>query len=180
MGFIKKYKSLFLLLFGALLTFLLFKVPFLNNFLSNLHRLGYLGALIAGILFVYSFTVGFGILILTILAREYSPLLLTLIASLGAMLGDLLVFKIVKDSLRGELMSLYRRLDKNYLIINFLKKKHLRWVLPFLGLFLIASPFPDEIGVSLVGMSNMNKFSFALITYGLNFFGIFLLIKILV
>lgn len=180
MKLVKKYKNLFLFLVGILVTFLLFKIPIFSNFLSSLHSLGYLGAFIAGLLFVYSFTVGFGILILTVLAREYSPLLLALIASLGAMLGDLLVFKIVKDNLKGELMSLYRKIDRNYLLVKFLKKKKLRWIIPFLGLFLIASPFPDEIGVSLVGFSRMNKVSFALITYVLNFIGIFLLIKVLV
>lgn len=180
MKLIKKYKNLFLFLIGIIATFLLLKIPFLNNFLSSLHRLGYLGALIAGLLFVYSFTVGFGILILTVLAKEYTPLILALVASLGAMLGDLLVFKIVKDNLKGELMFLYRKIDRNYSLVKFLKKKKLRWVLPFLGLFLIASPFPDEIGVSLVGFSKMNKITFALITYILNFIGIFLLIKVLV
>jgi uncharacterized membrane protein YdjX (TVP38/TMEM64 family) len=180
MGFLYRYKNLFLLLLGVLVALLVLRIPFLNELLLKTSNLGYFGALIAGFLFVYGFTVSFGVLLLTVLAKDFSPLVLALISSLGAMLGDLVVFKIVRDSLKGELMSLYRKIDKNYFLVRILKKKHFRWVLPFLGLFLIASPFPDEIGVVLVGFSRMNKFSFALITFILNFFGIFLLVKVLV
>jgi hypothetical protein len=47
--------------------------------------------------------------------------------------------------------------------------------MPTIGAIIIISPFPDEIGVALMGLTRMNKLSFLVLTYILNSVGIFIL-----
>ena len=46
-----------------------------------------------------------------------------------------------------------------------------------IGAIIIASPFPDEIGVSLMGISKMKTYQFILISFLLNAIGIFLVVS---
>ncbi|PIU22301.1 MAG: hypothetical protein COT14_01790, partial [Candidatus Diapherotrites archaeon CG08_land_8_20_14_0_20_30_16] len=51
-------------------------------------------------------------------------------------------------------------------------------MLGFAGL-IIASPLPDELGITILAMSrNISEFSFVLISYVLNTFGIFVILGI--
>jgi hypothetical protein len=176
---IKRYKSLVLFLLGIVFAFFLFQWIFLRDFLIGLNTFGYLGGFIAGILFVSSFTVGIAVLIISILAQNLHPLFLALIVGLGAVFGDLIVLRLVKNSLKDELDDIYKLLDKKQLIKKILRKKYLKWIAPFLGVFLIASPFPDEIGIMLFGMSKIKESHFVVISFLLNTFGIYLLIRLL-
>lgn len=179
MNLFKKYKNLIFFFGGIFFAILLSKLSLVSNFLINLHHLGYLGALFGGILFVYSFTVGFGIVILTILAKNLPILPLALVAGIGSVLGDLFVFKLIKDNLKDELEDIYKIIDKKQVIKKILKIKYLKWFLPILGIFIIASPFPDELGIALVGISNVKKSHFMLASFLLNSMGIYLLISLI-
>ena len=50
-------------------------------------------------------------------------------------------------------------------------------MLPVIGAIIIASPLPDELGVSLMGMSQMKASRFILLSYILNSIGIFLVVS---
>lgn len=47
----------------------------------------------------------------------------------------------------------------------------------YIGAFIIASPFPDEIGVSLMGISKLKTYQFLLIAFALNILAVFLIIS---
>lgn len=145
-------------------------------FLLNLGKFGYLGAFIAGILFVSTFTVSTGIVILFVLAEKLSPVEIGIIAGLGAVIGDITIFSFVKDSLLNEISPIYKRIGGDHLT-KVLHTKYFGWTLPVVGAILIASPLPDEIGVSLMGISKMKKYKFMLISFVLNAIGIFLVIS---
>jgi len=55
--------------------------------------------------------------------------------------------------------------------------EELGWTLPVIGAIIIASPFPDEIGVSLVGISKIKTYQFLLVSFILNAIGIFLVVS---
>ena len=50
-------------------------------------------------------------------------------------------------------------------------------MLPIIGAIIIASPFPDEIGVSLMGLSKLSTPKFIFISYILNSIGLFLIVS---
>ncbi len=48
--------------------------------------------------------------------------------------------------------------------------------MPFIGAVVIASPLPDEAGISLLGMSKIRPWQFFVVTFALNALGIFIVV----
>jgi len=145
--------------------------------LLNLGSFGYLGAFIAGMLFVSTFTVATGAVILLVLAEKLSPLEIGIIAGFGAVLGDFTIFKFVKDGLANEIQEVYKKIDHNNNLLKLLHTKYFSWMFPVLGAIVIASPLPDEIGVSLLGIGKMKTYQFLIFSFILNAVGIFIVVS---
>lgn len=171
------YKNITLFLFSIIIAFILSRYEPFHNFLLNLGNLGYLGAFLSGILFVSTFTVATGIVILLVLAEKLSPIEIGIIAGLGAVIGDFTIFRFIKDSLTYELTIIYDHVDVDHHFTKVLHSKYFSWTLPVIGALIIASPFPDEIGVSLMGISKMRTYQFLLVSFILNAIGIFLVVS---
>jgi uncharacterized membrane protein YdjX (TVP38/TMEM64 family) len=58
--------------------------------------------------------------------------------------------------------------------MRILHSKYFSWTVPFLGALIIISPLPDEIGVSMMGISSIDTRRFALLSFVLNCIGVFL------
>jgi hypothetical protein len=171
-----KYKNLTIFFASLVLAFVLVQLNFFRQLLFELGNWGYVGAFLAGALFVLSSTAAIGSVILFILAEKLSPLEIGIIAGLGAMVGDLTIFRFVKDNLANELEPLYERFGGNHLN-HVLHSKYFHWTLPLIGALIIASPLPDEVGVSLMGISKMKTHKFVFISFLLNAAGIFIVIS---
>lgn len=172
-----KYKNLSLVAASLILAILIFRYEPLHVFLLNLGNLGYIGAFIAGILFVSTFTVSIGAVVLLILAEKLSPLELGLIGGLGGVVGDFTIFHFLKDNLAQEIELVYNRIDSKHHFIKLLHTKYFSWTLPVLGAVIIASPFPDELGVSLISISKMKTYQFLIISFVLDVISVFLIIS---
>lgn len=172
-----KYKNLTYFAFSIFFASLIFRSEQLHSFVLNLGGLGYIGAFFAGILFVSTFTVATGAVILLILAEQLSPVEIGVIAGLGAVLGDFTIFRFIKDNLTQEIVSIYNRIDGDHHFTKVLHSRYFGWTLPVIGAIIIASPFPDEIGVSLMGISKMNTYQFLVLSFILNATGIFLVVS---
>ncbi len=169
-----KYKHLFFLLLSIIVSIILYKNHTLNALMLNLENLGYVGVFITGILFVSAFTVITSIVIIAGLASKLSPLEIGVIGGLGAVVGDLTIFRFIRNDLIEEITPIYKRLGGNH-ITRIANKKYCRWLLPIIGAIIIASPFPDEIGVGLMGLSKMKTYQFIIISFILNTIGIYLI-----
>lgn len=172
-----KYKNLTLLFLSILVAFFLSQYEPFHMLLLNLGNFGYLGAFIAGILFVSTFTVATGAVILLVLAERLSPIEIGIIAGLGAVVGDFLIFRFIKDNLASEVNDIYEHIDGNHHIKRIFHTKYFSWTLPVIGAIIIATPFPDEIGVSLMGISKMKAYKFLVVSFVLNTIGIFLIVS---
>lgn len=172
-----KYKNLILMILGITIAIFLSKNESFVSLLLHIGKLGYIGAFLGGVLVVSSFTVGIGAVILVILSKEIPLLLLSLLAGIGALTGDLIIFKFVKDGLFNEIESIYNNIDSRHHIIKLLHTKYYAWALPVIGALIIASPLPDELGVTLLGLSKTSTPKFALISFTLNTLGILLIIS---
>lgn len=166
-----KYKNLTLLALTITLTFSLSRFEAYHQFLLGLGQLEYLGAFVAGAAFVSTFTAAPGALTLLILTQNLPLLPLGVAAGAGAMVCDLLVFKFVRDGLAGEVENIYEQFGGRHLN-HLLHTKYFHWTLPVIGALLIASPLPDEIGVSLMGISRMKTKHFMVVSFLLNTLGI--------
>ena len=172
-----KYKNLSLLGVSLIIAVILFRLESFHQFLLGLGDLGYIGAFIAGILFVSTFTVATGGVILLVLSEKLSPVAIGIFAGLGAVLGDFTIFRFVRDNLAGELKAIYNHIDHNNHLVRILHTKYFSWTFPVFGAIIIASPLPDEIGVSLMGISRMKTYKFLILSFILNASGIFLVIS---
>lgn len=172
-----KYKNLTFLLLSLLIAVFLFRSETFHTYLLHLNGIGYFGAFIAGMLFVSTFTVASGAIILLVLAEELSHIGIGIVAGAGAVLGDYIIFRSIRNKdLINEVKHLFEffRSEK---VSHLIHTKYFSWTLPVVGALLIASPLPDELGVSLLGLSKMKPFQFLFVSFLLNAIGIFLVVS---
>ena len=173
-----KYPKLVLLLLTILIACFLFKARTFAPFHNFLLSLGYFGTFIAGMLFSYGFTASPATAILLILAKEQNILFSGVIGGAGALISDLIIFKFIRLTFDDELNMLSNGRFSEYFSGNSrgLFKKYFVQVLAG---FIIASPLPDEIGVSLLAASRViSTKTFSVIAYSLNTAGIFIVLII--
>jgi len=172
-----RYKNLTIVFIGVILAIILSRNEVFHSFLLHLGNWGYIGAFLAGILFVSTFTVATSALVLLVLTETLSPIEIGLIAGLGAVVGDMLIFNLIKDNLANEIEEIYDQMDSGHHLKKLFHSKYFSWSLPVFGAVIIASPLPDEMGISLLNLSKMSTLKFILISYILNSIGIFLVVS---
>jgi len=171
------YKNLTFFGLGIVIGLVLLKTPLFREMIFHLGSFGYVGAFIGGILFVSTFTVSIGTTLLLLLAETVHPIGIGLIAGIGAVVGDLVIFQYIRN--RGMISEIkhlveYFGGDK---IKHLIHTKYFSWTLPVLGAIIIASPLPDEMGVGLMGISKLKTSQFILLSFVLNAIGIFFIVS---
>jgi len=138
---------------------------------------GYLGAVITGVFFVSTFTVVPAMVVLYNLAENLNPFWVAILAGLGAVVGDYIIFRFLKDRVFDELKPLFYKLKGGYLVKIF-RTPYFAWLTPLIGAAIVASPLPDEMGVGILGISKMKNWQFLLLSFFLNATGIFIVVTI--
>ena len=171
-----QYRKLLILGILAILSYLIFRNPGVQEFVASLEELEYLGVFIAGMLFTFGFTTPFAIGFFIIL-NPTNPFLVALIGGVGAVMGDLLIFSLIRFSFMDE----FERLEKTRIIRSvgneikqhFSRKARLHLLYALAGL-IIASPLPDEVGVTmLAGLTHIKPNVMIAISFLFNTLGIF-------
>ncbi len=160
---------------SIILAYLLMQTNLLEQTLLATRGLGWLESFFAGVFFTSMFTTAPAMVALGEISQVNPPLQTAFFGALGAVLGDLLIFRFVRDRLStriAEFMSTTRFLRK---VQRESTRPFFRWVAFFLGGFVIASPLPDELGVTLLGLSKTNTGLFMMIAFSFNFFGILMI-----
>jgi uncharacterized membrane protein YdjX (TVP38/TMEM64 family) len=168
-----KFPNLIILFNCIVISVLLGSYPPFKDFLHHLGSYSYLGAFIGGILFVNTFTASLAIVILFSLLSDLPLFLISIFAGLGGMIGDLLIFRFMKNNIFTEIKMVLSHIGfKHNSIRAFIRSKNAAWTLPIIGAIIIASPFPDEIGVMMMGLARVKTYKFLLLTFILNTLGI--------
>lgn len=165
------YKNTALLILSLIIFFLFVQHPVVKSAISFIGNFGYIGAIIAGILFVSIFTVAPAAVILFFLADTLNPLLVALFAGMGAVVGDYFIFKFLRDKIFYELKPLFVHLGGS-LLLKLFRTPHFAWLLPVFGVLIITSPAPDEIGIGILGASKLKSWQFIFLTFLLHTIGI--------
>ncbi|MDO8487654.1 MAG: hypothetical protein Q7S45_05140 [Candidatus Curtissbacteria bacterium] len=178
-----KHKNLLLLLVGLVIAAFLYKYEPFHAFLLHIGELGYLGAFIAGILYDFTVTVGTSIVILLVLAEKLPAIGLGAFAATGAILGDYIIFRLVKDNLAKELAPLLETIEKDLgtkrlkTLRHIARTRYFHWMMPVVAAMVIGSPFPDEIAFGLMGMTKIKTYQVFLLSAIFNFIGIMLILS---
>ena len=148
----------------------------LHDFLISL---GYFGAFAAGIFYAYGFTAAPATAVLLILGQQQNIFLAGFLGGLGALASDALIFLFVRYSFMDEIERFEHEKFVKYVekeegkIFGHYRKN----IMPTFAGFLIASPLPTEIGVSLMAtLKNLSVKKFMLLAYLLHTAGIFVIL----
>ncbi len=166
---ISRHMNLILLVVGIALAWILKSHDFSSY--------GLLGAFVGGIMFASVFTVASGTIILLSLAHSLPIWQVAVTAGFGAIITNFFIFRFVRDSLYDEIKDVYELFGHRHLT-TLLHTKYFHWFLPLVGALIIASPLPDELGVSLLGISQMSQGKFLLLAFALNTIGISLILLV--
>jgi hypothetical protein len=126
-----------------------------------------------GLFFTSAFTIAPASVFLAELSQTISPWVVAFFGALGAMCGDLILFLFIRDRFAEDIKGMFPRTA----VHRFLHSFHLgfwKWLAPLLGALIIASPLPDELGVSLLGLSKTRIAVFLPISFVMNFLGVLL------
>lgn len=143
----------------------------LRRFLDATRDMHFLESFVGGMFFTSAFTTPIAIAFLGTIAKSSSIFWTAFFGGLGALLGDAVLFMLVKDRFLGDFMALIGKTGKERLRHIFASRLF-HWFSPFVAAIIIASPLPDELGIMLLGFAQTKTAFFALFSFTANFLGI--------
>lgn len=167
--------DVFMIVVGVIIAILLSKMGVIDYVISLFRDYYILASFITGIFFTSAFTLAPSSIALVHLAKDFPLHGVAFWGGLGAMCGDLILFFFIRDRFASDLMKVLKPSTVKY-IFKSLHFGFMKWLSPLLGALIIASPLPDEFGVTLLGMSKIKIAVLIPITLFMNILGIYLLI----
>jgi uncharacterized membrane protein YdjX (TVP38/TMEM64 family) len=165
------YKTI-LIIVTILLTLESYLTGTLQKFLEDLGNYGYLGSFISGFLYTYSITTPFAIAAFFILVKNLDVWLLTILGTLGGLLGEYFIYDFAKKE-SGKSV----RISKNKKIkIPEIKSKFLKKISPLIVGIIIATPIPDEFVAIFLGIEKYRLRDFLILTFISKFIGTFIIV----
>jgi len=144
----------------------------IQDIVSSVDELKMIGSFIAGFFFTSAFTIAPAAIALAEISKTTSPFLVAFWGAGGSLVGDLVIFLFVKDRFADDIIAVVDTFKNKKKIKNFFSRGFFRWFSPILAALIIASPFPDEFAIALMGISKVRMALFIPICFVMNFFGI--------
>ncbi|TSC70075.1 MAG: Uncharacterized protein CEO12_572 [Parcubacteria group bacterium Gr01-1014_46] len=164
-----------IIFFSVLIAVVLIKTRVISDLLLSTERFELFGAFFAGMFFTTIFTTAPAIVTLGNIALHTSPLTTAILGACGAMIGDLIIFRFIRDRLSEHLFELINHNTIWKRAKHLFRLRYFRWFTFLIGGLLIASPLPDELGIGLLGFTKMKTKQFIPISLFFNFVGILLI-----
>ena len=164
----------FFLLLIILISYYFFRRPEIIGLMREMNNFSYAGNFLAGLFFAFGLSAPLAIGFL-VTSNPSNFFLAAAVGGLGATIGDIFIFKFIKFSFMNE----FKRLEKTGVVRKIEKlvsrstrlKHYLIYV--FAGL-VIATPLPDELGVSmLAGLTTIKLSRLIAISFVLHTLAIF-------
>jgi uncharacterized membrane protein YdjX (TVP38/TMEM64 family) len=165
------YKTILIVII-VLLTTESYLTGSLQKFLENLGSYGYLGGFMSGFLFTYGVTTPFSIAAFFILAKDLNIWILTLLGTLGGLIGEYFIYSFAKKE-AGKSLRLYRN---KKIKMPQIKSKLLRKLSPLIVAIIIATPIPDELAAFFCGIEKYKLRDFLILTFISKFIGILFIV----
>lgn len=174
-------RDLGIIILSIVIAVILVKTGVLKELLISAQELKFIGSFVAGIFFVSVFTAAPATVVLAEIAQSNSIFLVAFFGGVGALVGDLVIFRFIKSRLSDDFLYLIKK-SKSERLASVFRLKIFRWLTPFIGALIVASPLPDELGLTMLGLSKMRTSLFIPLAFLLNFLGILvvgLIVKVL-
>jgi|GEM_PF-1610540 len=177
----RQYRNTSIFLIGLGIAIVMYAVGAMERLVSLLGVYGYVGALALGILYASALTAGFASLAFVAMGGDLNPIVVAMLGGFGCMVADLAIYSFVRIGIMTELRALANRFIPATGLAKlraFSLRRGIRPLLPILGAIIIASPFPDELGVSLFAVAGVRIKALAAVALVLNTIGIYLLVTL--
>lgn len=161
---------------GIITAILLSKLGVIDSILSIFRDYYIVASFISGMFFTSIFTLAPASIALVHISETAPTVGVFFWGGLGAMFGDLILFLFIRDRFADDLKKVFRPSSTKF-ILKSLHFGFMRWLSPVIGAIIIASPLPDEFGITLLGMSKMKVIVLMPIAFVMNMLGIYLLIE---
>ncbi|MBI4435697.1 hypothetical protein HY630_03430 [Candidatus Uhrbacteria bacterium] len=168
------FKDVCLFVLSIAVAVLLLVTPSVERVLTSSMEIEVLASFVAGIFFTSVVTTPAAIITLAEIGAANSPWLVALVGGLGAVVGDLVLFRFIKSHVNKDIEQ-FLKTRRLRTIFSLSRLRSFTWLLPFVGGLIIASPLPDELGVTFLGVTKLPTRIFVLISYISNFLGILLI-----
>lgn len=166
-------RDMFFILLSVLVAIFIVRYGVISNFISLVDEGKILGSFLAGVFFTSAFTIAPASIALAELSQTISIIPLAFFGACGAVVGDMILFLFIRDKFADDLTKvLHTYHDKKW--TRFFHRKFLKWLTPLIGAIIIASPLPDEVGITMMGFSRINTKMLVAISFVMNFVGILL------
>ncbi|OGI95699.1 hypothetical protein A2917_00030 [Candidatus Nomurabacteria bacterium RIFCSPLOWO2_01_FULL_42_17] len=165
-------KDIGIIILSVIVGIILIKTGTIEKILEETQNLWFLDSFVAGIFFTSIFTTIPAIVALGEIAQlSDSVMLVAIFGGLGAVCGDLIIFRFMRDRFGEDILSLIRN-SKNSRLRSMVRLKSFKWMTFILGALIIASPLPDELGLTMMGFSKTKTWLFIPVSFVFNFLGI--------
>lgn len=160
---------------GIALAIFLSKIGIIDFLVLSFQDYYIFASFLAGIFFTSAFTLAPAGIALAHIAQNSPIHAVALWGGLGAMCGDLILFFFIRDRFVKDVMKTMKPSTVKYILKSF-HFGFMKWLSPVVGAIIIASPLPDEFGITLLGISKVKVAVLMPIAFVMNVLGIYLLI----
>lgn len=165
-------EDIFIIAISLLVAVVLVATGVLEQLLVSIQGFGLLSSFIAGLFFTSVFTTAPAIVALGEIAQVNALYTTAFFGALGAVVGDVIIFCFVRDRFSKHVMDLVKESGMRKRFKTLLRLRFFRWFTFLIGGLIIASPLPDELGISLLGFSKVRYSWFVPLSFVFNFLGI--------
>lgn len=172
-------KRTFIFILSLSVAWWLIKTGLLHSLLATILPIRFLADFLTGLFYTSFLTSPIAVVMLFVISESGgNPIITAIVAGFGAMLGDLLIVKLFREKLARDVNVITHELQLQR-VTKLLQMLKLEFIVPLFGAIIIASPFPDEVGLMMLGASKLKYQEIMVLTYVLNTAGIlFLLLPI--
>lgn len=156
--------------FGTVLALATLLFPASRLALERFSQAGPIAHVVNGALYTSGLTTPLATVLIAESAQNAEPFSLAILGAFGALGYDLVLFRFIRASTE---QPFFHRLRQ-----RFFGTPAISWSFAALGALIIASPIPDELGVGLLGLSNIRRVYFLPVSFILNGIGIWTIASI--
>lgn len=165
------FRDLFFIGVSIFVSVWIVRLGILQDVVNVISEAKLLAAFIAGIFFTSAFTIAPAAIILAGLAAHTPIFPFAFWGACGALVGDLTIFIFVRDRFADDIIDILK-ITKAKKLTHFFHKGFFRWLSPVIGAVIIASPLPDEIGITMMGFSKTKMALLIPISFTMNFIAV--------
>lgn len=151
---------------------LLAKAGTFEKMIETVDNASIFGSLLAGLFFTSMITIAPATVVIGELAMNYNLMTVAFFATLGSVLGDIIIIFVIKDISENVKLPKHKGLRK---FIAMLRSKKFKWITPAIGAIALAAPVPDEIGLTILGLTKVKLNVLIPLSFAFNFIGVLII-----